>query len=173
MRPMVVIQVCADHNSYLKFGPNQKKRGLDCQARQVLFVLGTTIIFNTLVFGTPLNQKRANFEHCDIANKHKSKHTHTQTPKDTMMNPVPRPCCIRLHYLQSANQMLVLFWAPSGKFNTIISIEFTHFFDSITRPPENKSINCVHTLHKFGNLGYRYKSHICNQFPTNRRVLKC
>ena len=32
MRSMAVTQVCADYNSYLKIGPNHKKRGLDCRA---------------------------------------------------------------------------------------------------------------------------------------------
>ena len=44
MRPMAVnrvtilTRVCADYDSYLKIGPNQKKRGSNCRARQVLFV---------------------------------------------------------------------------------------------------------------------------------------
>jgi hypothetical protein len=48
-----VTRLCADYDSYLKIGPNQKKRGLDCQARQALVALGTTTIFEILVFETP------------------------------------------------------------------------------------------------------------------------
>ena len=40
-----VIRVCANCDSYLKIGPNQKKMGLDCRARQALFVLKTTTIY--------------------------------------------------------------------------------------------------------------------------------
>ena len=51
MRPMAVAQVttvtwvCKDYDSYLKIGPNRKKKGLDCWARQALFALKTTMIF--------------------------------------------------------------------------------------------------------------------------------
>ena len=76
MRPMAVTRVCADYDSYLKIGPNQKKRSLDCQARQALFALWMTTIFEISVFQTPPYQKRASFEHYDIACKHKSKQTH-------------------------------------------------------------------------------------------------
>jgi hypothetical protein len=45
--------VCADYDSYLKIGPNRKKKGLDCRACQALFALKTIIISETLVFETP------------------------------------------------------------------------------------------------------------------------
>ena len=130
VRPMAVTwvttvnQMCVDYDSYLKIGPNQKIRGLDCRACQALFALRTTIIFQTSVSETLPYSKRANFDHCDIA----SKHTHTHTsPKRHNNEPGPTSMLLRLHYLQSANQMLVLFWAPSNKYITIILIEFTHF----------------------------------------------
>ena len=72
----MVPRVCVDYDSYVKIGPNQKKRGLDCQAHQALFALRTTTIFKTSVFETPPYYKRENFDHCNIASKHKSKHTH-------------------------------------------------------------------------------------------------
>jgi hypothetical protein len=53
IRPMAVTRVCVDYNSYVEIGPNQKKRGLDSQARQALFALKTIIIFKSLVFDTP------------------------------------------------------------------------------------------------------------------------
>ena len=45
-----VTRVCVDYDSYLKIGPNEKKRGSDCHAHRALFALGTTTIFETLVF---------------------------------------------------------------------------------------------------------------------------
>jgi hypothetical protein len=59
MRPMAVTHVItvtwvyADYNSYLKLGTNQKKRGLDCRARQALFALIMTIIIEISVVETP------------------------------------------------------------------------------------------------------------------------
>lgn len=50
LRPMAitqvttVTQVCADYDSYLKIGPNHKKRGKDCRARWALFALIMTTI---------------------------------------------------------------------------------------------------------------------------------
>jgi hypothetical protein len=61
--------------------------------------------------------------------------THTN-PKRRNDEPRPTSMLLRLHYSQSANQMLLLFWTPFKKFITIIFIEFTHFFNSVTRPPE-------------------------------------
>ena len=52
-RVITVTQVYANYDSYLKIGPNQKKKGLDCHTRQALFTLITTTIFKTLVFETP------------------------------------------------------------------------------------------------------------------------
>ena len=53
MRPMAVSWVCADSDSHLKIGPNHKKRGSDCRARQAPFALITTTIYETLVLETP------------------------------------------------------------------------------------------------------------------------
>jgi hypothetical protein len=114
LRPLAVTRMCADYDSYLKIGPNQKKRGSKCWARQALFALKATTIFETSIFETPPCWKRTNFDDCNIASKHKSKHTHTN-PKRRNDEPCPTSMLLRLHYLQSANQMLVLFWAPSKK----------------------------------------------------------
>ena len=57
------------------------KAGSDCWARQALLALKTTTIFETLVLETPPHWKTENFDHCDIANKHKSKHTHKKPQK--------------------------------------------------------------------------------------------
>jgi hypothetical protein len=70
-------------------------------------------------------------DHCDIANKHKSKHTHTN-PKRCNDEPHPTSVLLGLHYLQSVNQMLVLIWAPSTKIITIIVITITHYLNSVT-----------------------------------------
>jgi hypothetical protein len=48
-----VTKVHVDCDSYLKIGPNHKKGGSNYQARQVLFALGMTTIFETLVLETP------------------------------------------------------------------------------------------------------------------------
>ena len=48
-RITTVTWVYVDYDSYLKIGPNQKKRGSDCRAHQALFALRTTTIFETLV----------------------------------------------------------------------------------------------------------------------------
>jgi hypothetical protein len=45
LRPMAVTQACAGCDSYLKIGPNRKKRGSNCRARQALFTLKMTTIF--------------------------------------------------------------------------------------------------------------------------------
>jgi hypothetical protein len=52
-RATTVTQVCVDYINYLKIGPNRKKRGSDCRARQALFALRTTPIFEASVFETP------------------------------------------------------------------------------------------------------------------------
>ena len=144
----MVTRVCEDYDSYLKIGPSHKKRGLDCWARQALFALITSTISKTSDFETPPYYKRANFEHCNIASKHKSKHTHTN-PKRHNDELHLTSMLLRLHYLQSANRILILFWAPFMKFITIILKEFTHFFSSITRPPK---INQLITFTHFINL---------------------
>ena len=53
VRPMAVTRVCVDCDSYLKIGPHRKKKGSNCQARQALFALRMTTIFETWVFETP------------------------------------------------------------------------------------------------------------------------
>ena len=114
-RVTTVTWVCTDYDSDLKIGPNEKKMGLDCWARQALFDLRMTTIYETLDFETPPYWNKANFGDCNIASKHKTKHTRTQTPKDAMMNPV-HVHVIELHYSHNANEMLVLFWTPSTTF---------------------------------------------------------
>ena len=47
---MAVTRVCADYNSYLKIGPNHKKKGLVCRTCRALLALKTTTIFETLIF---------------------------------------------------------------------------------------------------------------------------
>ena len=133
MRPMAVTWVCAYYDIYLKTGPNHKKRGLDCRAREALFAIITTTILETSVFETPPYQKRVNFDHCNIASKHKEQtHTHTNLERRND-EPHPMSMLLRLNYSQSANQMLVLFWTPLRKFITNSLIEFTHFFNSVPR----------------------------------------
>ena len=100
----------------------------------------------TLITATLLANTRAN--------------THT-SPKRCNDEPHPMSMLLRLHYLQSANPMLVLIWAPSMKFITIYLKAFKHILISVTQPPENQLINYIHVLHKFGNMGYRHRSHIC------------
>ena len=46
------------------------------------------------------------------------------------------------------------------KFIAYILKSFKHFLNSVTQPPENLLIICVHALHKFGNRGYRHMSHM-------------
>jgi hypothetical protein len=73
----------------------------------------------------------------------------------------PTSMLLRLHYSQSENQMLVLFWAPSMKFITTIVTVRVHILQSFSNPPSrNQLVNCIHTLHKFGNPGYCHRSHI-------------
>jgi hypothetical protein len=81
-------------------------------------------------------------------------------PKRRNDEPRPTSMLLRLRYSQSANPMLVLFWAPSMKFITIILKAFAHFLNSVARTTKIYLIDCVHALHEFGNPGYRHRSHV-------------
>ena len=130
-------------NTYIKISPNKKKKNSNCWALQVLFTLSSATIFETTVFDTPLFWKRANFDYCNIASKHESKHTHKSqkmqwwTPSHVHVAvhvQVPRPFCI-LHKMQT--KCWSYFGHPPWKVITIILMAFTHFSNLVTRPPEN------------------------------------
>ena len=158
MRLMAVTRVYVDCDSYLKIGSNHKRKGSNCWAHQALFALRMTTIWRlrflrlrhtrrgqTLTIATLLANTRAN--------------THTNTKRRNDV-PHPKSMLLRLYYLQNANPMLVLFWAPSRKFVTIILKAITHFLNSVARPPENSLFNCTYALHKFGNPSYHHRSHM-------------
>ena len=90
-RVTTVTWVCMEYNSYFKIGPNHKKRGLDCQARQVLFALRTITIFETSVLRLRCTRRGRTLTIVTLlANTGTNIHLN---PKDAMMNLVPRPCC--------------------------------------------------------------------------------
>jgi hypothetical protein len=49
-RVTIATRVCADCDSYLKIGPNHKKRGSNYWVHQALFALRMTTILETSIF---------------------------------------------------------------------------------------------------------------------------
>ena len=77
---ITVTQVCADHNSYLKIGPNRKKMYLGCRARQALFAIITTTIFETPILRLRRNRRGRTLTTPTLLTNTRA-NTHTQLQK--------------------------------------------------------------------------------------------
>ena len=115
---MAVTQVCAKCNSYLKMVQIIRKR---------VYIVGLIKLysrserkqFSRLRFLRLLHTRKGRT--LTIATLLSNTRTNTHTnPKRRNDEPRPTSMLLKLHYSQSANQMLVLFWEPSKKFITVI-----------------------------------------------------
>ena len=149
MRPMVVTYVCSDYDSYLKIGPNQKEKGLDCRASRALFALWTTSIFETLIFiprvrdwSVRMGTSTGHEECLRPGDKRLFLWEETQDEQLFVDN-----CCL-------------LIWATFASIGRRHPLHQVQFSSLVTCIPENQLSNCIHALYKFGNPGYRHTSHM-------------
>ena len=151
-RVTTLTEVCVDYVSYIKIGPNEKKRSSYCWARQVIFALitttTTTTTFEALVFEIPPYWKRVTTVTLPTnmrANTHTNPKRRNNEPYSTSMFHIPVV-------------EIALFAKCKPNVGPILGTlqEIYHYY-----------LNNVHTLFKFGNRGYRHRSHISTSTKYN------